>query len=136
MKSDNKILNSIKKVIEMVVKFFVGKKINTIAMVSVFLGVVYLIFNITTDTNELSESDKSKIDTISKLIEDDKSKIQNVDSLLIGLDHKIDSLNNKISELEEKKTIIREVYYEKVNNISEFNDDELYRFFTDRYNFN
>lgn len=136
MKSENKVLDSIKKVIGMIMKFFVGQKINTIAMVSVFLGVIYLIFNITTDTNELSESDKSKIDTISKLIEEDKSKIQNVDSLLINLDNKIDSINNKISELEDKKTIIREVYYEKVNNISEFNDDELYRFFTDRYDFN
>jgi peptidoglycan hydrolase CwlO-like protein len=136
MKSENKLLDSIKKILELILKFFVGQKVKIVAIVSVFLGVIYIIFNFTTKTDDLSDSDKSKIDTITKLIEQDKEKINNVDSILVNLNNKLDSIDNKISEIENQKTIIREVYYEKVNNISEFNDDELYRFFTERYNFN
>jgi peptidoglycan hydrolase CwlO-like protein len=136
MKSENKILDSIKKILELIVKFFVGQKVKTVAIVSVLLGLIYVVFNITTKTDKLSDVDKSKIDTITKLIEKDKEKINNVDSILVNLNNKLDSIDNKISEIENQKTIIREVYYEKVNNISEFNDDELYRFFTERYNFN
>jgi translation initiation factor IF-3 len=34
------------------------------------------------------------------------------------------------------KTVIKEIYYEKINNVSKYNDKQLDSFFTDRYGLN
>jgi hypothetical protein len=56
------------------------------------------------------------------------------------LDDKIDDLNkeiievdNGIDKIKNQKTIVKEIYHEKINRVSNFTEPELDSFFSDRY---
>ena len=80
-------------------------------------------------------------------VEDYNTKIKNLEQRVDSLHHlngeltfKIDTLNNQIVELDQeldsKDTKINTLKYEintKVDAVDSFNDDELEKFFTDRY---
>jgi hypothetical protein len=111
------------------------KKVNMMLMIIILVPVSFMIFHLIGDHDKSTQFNKVEFDLINKKIREDKSKIEKIDSLIYGISYKIDSINSNISTLERDKTVIKEIYYEKLNNISRFDDDELYRFFTDRYEF-
>ena len=56
----------------------------------------------------------------------DSTKISSYESVVADANNKINTLNRRIY-------IIKKETDEKINNINNLNNDELYKFFTDRY---
>jgi uncharacterized protein YlxW (UPF0749 family) len=128
-----KIKEFFKKNWKNIIEFIFFRKTSFAAMIVVLLGFVYVFFQISTVKESISESDKSKIETIRDLIKKDKESINKLDSILNDLNNKVIEVNSKLDELDSQKTIVKEIYYEKINNVSKYDDDELMRFFSDRY---
>jgi hypothetical protein len=128
----NKTKEFINKYGEKILGFILNSRKNFVLSAILGLGLVYVGLVIF-DKNE--KIDKTKIEDIDKSIIEDKNSIKKIDSLINELLKKIDSVNVNISDLESKKTIIKEIYYEKIDRVSNYDDAQLDSFFTVRYGY-
>lgn len=99
----------------------------------VFFGAYYLI-------NMYSSNEDEYINEYNNKIEALESKINSLHSINEELTLEIDTLNNQIIKLDQeiskqdiKIVTLKRQTNEKVNNVDSFGDDELERFFTERY---
>ena len=128
----NKIKEFINKYGEKILGFILNSRKNFVLSAILGLGLVYVGLVIF-DKNDTI--DKTKIEDIDKSIVEDKNSIKKIDSLVNELLKKIDSVNVNISDMESRKTIIKEIYYEKIDRVSNYDDDQLDSFFTVRYGY-
>tara|TARA_R110002096_G_scaffold392924_1_gene587909 strand:+ start:209 stop:592 length:384 start_codon:yes stop_codon:yes gene_type:complete len=98
-----------------------------------FFGVYYLI-------NMYSSNEESYVFEYNSKIEALESKIDSLHNINDGLEYKIDTLNQKIFKLDKaiylqnnKIITLKKQTNEKINAVDSLNDDELTRFFTERY---
>ena len=98
-----------------------------------FLGVYYLI-------NMYSSNEKEYINKYNNKIEALEQKVDSLHYINENLVYKIDTLNQEIQKLDNaiylqnnKIIILKKQTNEKINAVDSFNDDELTRFFTERY---
>ena len=98
-----------------------------------FLGVYYLI-------NMYSSNEKEYINEYNNKIEALEQKVDSLHYINENLVYKIDTLNQEIQKLDNaiylqnnKIIILKKQTNEKINAVDSFNDDELTRFFTERY---
>ena len=84
--------------------------------------------------------DEDYVEDYNVKIEALEAKVDSLHSINDGLVYKIDTLNQEIVKLDKEiynqdKKIVTLKYKvnEKVNSVDNFNDDELTRFFTERY---
>jgi hypothetical protein len=103
-----------------------------IKLLFTFFTLYWFLYFITPKTKMVDE-DKNKIELLNKKIDTLINKQKEIDSIMVISELNIDSINTAISKIKIQKTIIKEYYYEKVNNISEFNDAEIDSFFANRY---
>ena len=80
------------------------------------------------------------VDDYTTKIEALEAKVDSLHSINDDLSHKIDTLNTQISSLDKEivnqDNLIKNLRIktnEKVKAVDNFNDDELYQFFTERY---
>tara|TARA_B100000282_G_C31461930_1_gene367245 strand:+ start:64 stop:447 length:384 start_codon:yes stop_codon:yes gene_type:complete len=99
----------------------------------VIVGACILVFNFLNDKKEYIKEYNSKIEALEK-------KVDSLHSENDELTFKIDTLNNQLSsldkELDFKNQKINSLKYEintKISAVDDFNDDELEKFFTERY---
>jgi uncharacterized protein YoxC len=99
----------------------------------VFFGVYYLV-------NMYSSKEEKYINDYNNKIKVLEQKVDSLHSENYELTFKIDTLNTQISKLDQeiglKDNKINNLRYEistKVDAVDNFNDDELERFFTERY---
>lgn len=79
---------------------------------------------------------KEKLSNIEKGIQSVESSQKKVNSQIEFFNSEINKLQSKIDELEGEKTVIKEIYYEKINNVGKYTDKQLDSFFTERYGYN
>ena len=98
-----------------------------------FFGVYYLI-------NMYSSNEKEYINEYNNKIEALEQKVDSLHYINENLVYKIDTLNQEIQKLDNaiylqnnKIIILKKQTNEKINAVDSFNDDELTRFFTERY---
>ncbi len=99
----------------------------------VFFGVYYLI-------NMYSSNEKEYINEYNSKIKALEQKVDSLHYVNDGLVYKIDTLNQEIIKLDSaiylqnnKIITLKNQTNEKINAVDSFNDDELTRFFTERY---
>ncbi len=99
----------------------------------VFLGAYYLINMYSSNEDEYINKYNAKIEAL-------EQKVDSLHSINDELTFKIDTLNVQINKLDQeldlKDNRINNLRYEistKVDAVDNFNDDELERFFTERY---
>lgn len=76
---------------------------------------------------------KNKIDSLDKaivLIQEHQIKL---DSAIEMFNNEIDSVDINIKNIKGQKIIIKEIYHEKNNNVSSFNNRQIDSFFSNRY---
>jgi len=78
------------------------------------------------DYNLKIERLEAKVDSLHHINDDLVFKIDTLNQEIVKLDSEIESQDKKIVTLKYKVN-------EKVNSVDNFNDDELYQFFADRY---
>jgi len=112
---------------------FLIKEFKTIFLFFFCLFITYWLIFVLTPKLDIFIDYKSKVDSLDALIIDIQ-KSQNL------LNNKLDSINEDISNVDkdldnikEQKTIIREIYHEKINDVVNFSQPEIDSFFTNRY---
>ena len=93
------------------------------------LGLIYLFSN----KIEYVAQYSNKIKSLEKTIDSLHIKNKDLDSTIKGLNQSINKLDNQIVLKNKKIIILNKKTYEKVNAVDFFSDDELEKFFTNRY---
>lgn len=76
---------------------------------------------------------KQKIDSLTSFVKEIEKEQSVLDDKIEGFDEEIKSVENNITKIKFQKETIREIYYEKINSVSNYNDVQLDSFFTNRY---
>ena len=97
----------------------------------------YLIFFLTPRVN-MSVQEKQQLDSLNVLVKqlhEDNVELEQkkLDSNITSYNQKIDEVDNHIDKIKGQKTIVKEIYHEKINSVDKLTVRELDSFFTDRY---
>ena len=113
------------------IKEFLFKNAKTIFYVITWGFLVYVIlFGRDIKTDEIY---KEKLSNIEKGIQEIEKSQKQINFQIDSFNNEMQKVQNTINELEGEKTIIKEIYYEKINNVSKYSDKQLDSFFTERY---
>ena len=113
------------------IKEFFFKNAKTIFYVLTWGFLVYVIlFGKNSKTDEVY---KEKLSNIEKGIQDIEKSQKQINSQIDSFNSEMERIQNRITELDGEKTVIKEIYYEKINNVSKYSDKQLDSFFTERY---
>lgn len=114
---------------------FIKRNLKTLITHGLLLGLFYWLVFVLTPKLDMSNEDLQKIKSIDV-------KIDKLNENNNGIENRIDSIKNKIEKIDEdihqvklKKEIIREYYYEKINNVDKLTISELDSFFSKRYGY-
>jgi predicted nucleic acid-binding Zn-ribbon protein len=84
---------------------------------------------------KIDDSYKKEIKNLETSIKEIQTFQKKLDSNINGFNSQILNVETEINGIQGDKTIIREVYYEKINNVNNYSDKQLDSFFTERYNY-
>lgn len=114
---------------------FIKVNFKTIVRVSAGLFLLYWIVFVLTPKAGLSPEEKQKLDSLNtqiKVLQEQNSKLE---SDIQNYNNKIDEIDDNIGKIKNQKTIIKEIYHEKINGVDKLTILELDTFFTKRYNY-
>lgn len=114
---------------------FIVTNYKTIIKVTFGIFLLYWIVFVLTPKSTMSVDQKQALDSLN-------IKIEQLHKDNLSLENDIDFYNLKITEIDEnidrvksQKTIIKEYYHEKINNVDKLTDVELDSFFANRYQY-
>jgi len=81
----------------------------------------------------MAADEKAKIDSLTLMIKEIELEQKKLDSNIVSYNQKIDEVDNHIDKIKGQKTIVKEIYHEKINSVDKLTVRELDSFFTDRY---
>ena len=106
---------------------------RTILTVIFAIVVLYWMFFIMTPNSKLAEETYKKIDSLNHNIDSLETMNRQLDSVLINYTSQIGEIDKSIDRIKNEKTIIKEIYHETINNVDNYNGNQLDSFFTNRY---
>ena len=109
------------------------KHLRTILTVIFAIVVLYWMFFIMTPNSKLAEETYKKIDSLNHNIDSLETMNRQLDSVLINYTSQIGEIDKSIDRIKNEKTIIKEIYHETINNVDNYNGNQLDSFFTNRY---
>ena len=118
-------------------KVFNFLKLNYKYILQISFGIFvlyYLIFFLTPNV-KMSATQKQQLDSLNIMINklhDDNSKLEREIS---KFNEEIKEVDNHIEKIKVQKTIVKEIYHEKINSVDKLTIRELDSFFTNRYNY-
>jgi hypothetical protein len=112
----------------------IGKHINTIILVIIGGFLLYWLFFVLSPSVEMSAESKAKIDSLNNNIKKYEEENKKIDSVITQYNHEIERVNNNITRIKNEKTIVKEIYHEKIISIDTFNRSQIDEFFSNRYN--
>lgn len=115
------------------IKTLILKNIKSIFYVITWGILVYVILFGSNRKND--ELYKEKLDNIQATINQLNENQKKLNTEILGFKNQMVEVENKISEVENQKIIIKEIYHEKINTVNNYNDRQLDSFFTERYGY-
>jgi hypothetical protein len=112
---------------------FLANNYKTVLMVLLGLFVLYWMIFIITPRVGMSDEDKAKIDSLNVVINNMYKEQELLDNKIDGINKEIGEVDNSIDKIKNQKTIVKEIYHEKINRTANFTEPELDSFFSDRY---
>jgi hypothetical protein len=97
------------------------------------LFILYWMMFILTPKVGMSPEDRAKIDSLNVVINTMYKEQELLDDKIDDLNKEIIEVDNGIDKIKNQKTIVKEIYHEKINRVSNFTEPELDSFFSDRY---
>lgn len=116
-------------------KNLILKNYKNILYVVVGIGLVYLMVLIFTPKPEMSELDKYKLDQLNKDINEIKNNQIKLDSTITRYEKEISKIDSTIAMVRNQKTIIKEYYKEKGEQINGMKPSQIDSLFHKRYNY-
>jgi len=112
----------------------ISNKYNILIIVVLSVSLLFSIFKgCNVVQNDITPSYKNSIDSVNVIIDSLKIKQLELDSNLNYQIYKMDSISNQISYTDKKIIDVKKHYENQINIVRNFSDDELTKFFTDRY---
>jgi len=101
----------------------------------ILLGIIYVIWFLLkpSASTKIDNSYKKDIDSLSKVIENVEKKQEILYQEIKNLNDDILQTDVKISNIKQQKTIVKQIYHEKINAVDTYNDTELDSIFAKRY---
>ena len=115
------------------IKNFIIKNYKSIIKVGFGLFIIYWIIFFLTPNVKMSIKDREKIDSLNKIIKDIYTDQKKLDSSISQFTKEVDKIDNNIATIKSQKTIIKEIYHEEINRVSNYNDVQLDSFFANKY---
>lgn len=109
------------------------KNFKTFFFVFIGLFVVYWLIFVLTPKTKISIENQNKIDSLNILFLDIQKSQKTLNIKLDSINLDINKVDKDINKIKNQKTIIREIYHEKIINAANFTETELDSFFTNRY---
>lgn len=109
------------------------KYLKNILFVVFAVVVLYWMFFIMTPNSKLAEETYKKIDSLNHNIDSVENINRHLDSQIVNYNTQISQIDSGIDRIKNQKTIIKEIYHEKINDVDNFNSNQLDEFFTKRY---
>lgn len=107
-----------------------AKDIITIVFLLIILYCMYFIL---IPSSKLAEETYNKIDSLNSHIDSLETINNKLDSQIVIYNNQITEIDKSIDRIKNEKTIIKEIYHEKINNVDNYNVNQLDSFFTERY---
>lgn len=82
---------------------------------------------------DASKQTFEKIDSLNNLIKEMENHRIKLDSTISMFNTQIENVDSNINKISGQKTIIKEIYHEKINRVNSYTDSEIDSFFTKRY---
>lgn len=117
------------------VKDIINNNLNFTIKTLIVLFVIYWFFYFTTPKTTMSDEDRNKVDSLLTRIELLMEKQKKLDENISKFEGNIKIINDSITKIKKEKLIIREIYYEEINRVRNFDDKQLDSFFTTRYGY-
>jgi cell division protein FtsB len=101
----------------------------------ILLGIIYVIWFLLkpSASTKIDNSYKKDIDSLTKVIENVEKKQEILYQEIKNLNDDILQTDVKISNIKQQKTIVKQIYHEKINAVDTYNDTELDSIFAKRY---
>lgn len=114
---------------------FIKNNIKTILQVGLGLFLLYWIIFVLTPKSGLTVEEKHKLDSLNNQINVLHEDNKNLENQIEVYNEKIEKVDNNINKIKGQKTIIKEIYHEKIDGVDKLTLDELDSFFTNRYKY-
>lgn len=104
-----------------------------LVLVAIFYVVWFLIKP--NGNTKIDNTYKKDIDSLAKVIDNIEKKQEILYEEIKILNDDISKTDERISNIKQEKTIVKQIYHEKIKTVDTYNDAELDSFFTKRYNY-
>lgn len=118
-------------------KVFNFLKLNYKFILQISFGIFvlyYLIFFLTPNV-KMSTGQKQQLDSLNIAINKLHQDNLKLEAEISKFDADIRQVDNQIGKIKVQKTIVKEIYHEKINSVDKLTIRELDSFFTNRYNY-
>jgi len=119
-----------KKVID-----FLKLNYKTIIKVVFGLFLLYYIIFFLTPRVQMSANQKQQLDSLNVVIKQLHEDNLKLEDKISDFNEQINEVDNHIDKIKGQKTIVKEIYHEKISNVDKLTVRELDSFFTDRYKY-
>jgi len=108
---------------------------DSIIKLAILLGIIYVIWFLLKPnaSTKIDNTYKKEIDSLTKVIENVEKKQEILYQEIKNLNDDILQTDVKISNIKQQKTIVKQIYHEKINAVDTYNDTELDSIFAKRY---
>ena len=106
---------------------------KTILKVIFGLFILYYIIFFLTPRVQMAADQKQQLDSLNvviKQLHEDNLKLENKIS---DFNSEIDKVDESIGKIKNQKTIVKEIYHEKISNVDKLSSPEVDSFFANRY---
>jgi peptidoglycan hydrolase CwlO-like protein len=109
------------------------KKTNIILIGIIAVLAAYILFFVQAPLKVDGKGYEVKIDSLQHTVDSIYVENGKLDNQIAEYETEVDIQDNKIQSLKDKLVLIKQETHEKVKSVDSFTDDELERFFTERY---
>lgn len=112
---------------------FVVKNWKIIAQAALGLFLLYWVIFILTPAVKMGADARAKIDLLNENVTRLESKQDSLQKRIADFNEEAKKIEEKISEIKGQKTVIKEIYHEKIGSVNNYSDKQLDSFFAARY---
>jgi hypothetical protein len=118
----------IKKILEILKNNY-----KTIFKVIFALFVLYYLIFFLTPRVQMAADQKQQLDSLNVVIKQLHEDNLKLEDKITDFNNEIDKVDESIGKIKNQKTIVKEIYHEKISNVDKLTTREVDSFFTDRY---
>jgi septal ring factor EnvC (AmiA/AmiB activator) len=109
--------------------------IDGIIKLVILLAIIFFIWYLVKPnvSTKIDNSYKKDIDSLTKVIDNIEKKQEILYQEIKSLNDDISQTDVRISNIKQQKTLIKQIYHEKINAVDTYNDTELDSIFAKRY---